>query len=271
MPTYDYALSVSSVAEMLQQNFTITGIARHFHVNRGTVYGVIRRSGVGDVSKFRISQKFNQDFFESVDSEEKAYWLGFLFADGCVFVKGSIFRVQINISSVDGNHLNKWHESIRSCHRVTRFGDAVRSVHHSKKMCDDLISLGCVPRKSLVLEFPTIDRGLVRHFIRGYFDGDGCISWHKNKNNHKGGMRLTFIGTESFLGSLQDILCREVRVRRKKLCSGDSRIYALHIGGYQESKRIATWMYDGASLSLERKKRKYDRLKKEMESSIGNI
>lgn len=55
-------------------------------------------------------------------------------------------------------------------------------------MANDLINLGCIPRKTLVLKFPnesTVPKQLIKHFIRGYMDGDGCISTYYKKRKER--------------------------------------------------------------------------------------
>ena len=70
---------------------------------------------------------------------------------------------------------------------------------------DSLIKQGCVPNKSLILTFPDINvvsEDLVRHFIRGYFDGDGCLSFNKNKYCTP---NISILGTKQFLEKLETI------------------------------------------------------------------
>ena len=63
-----------------------------------------------------------------------------------------------------------------------------------------LYSLGCVPNKSLILKFPDIklfkSKDLIRHFLRGYFDGDGCISWRDKEHKN---ICISILGTFEFL------------------------------------------------------------------------
>lgn len=252
-------LGLLDVSRLLCQNMTIMEVAKQLQIRRDVVYDILHQNGITDVRSYRISQKFNQNFFEKIDTEEKAYWLGFLFADGNVFIKRATHRVSINIQKQDVIHLSKWHKSIGSCQNITSCGDMVRSIHHSQKMCDDLIQLGCVPRKSLTLKFPDLDSSLVKHFVRGYFDGDGCIYWHHNKNQNKGGIRLSFVGTDIFLNHLQwEVLFTLGSAYKEIQPTGNNKIaFQLIIGGYQEAQKITSWMYNGANIFLDRKYQKY--------------
>lgn len=260
------SLCLLDISALLRQNMTISGIAKQLQTNRSAVYDILHQNGITDVRSYRISQKFNQNFFDRIDTEEKAYWLGFLFADGNVFIKNKTYRVSINIQKQDVGLLSKWHKSIGSCQNITFCGNMVRSIHHSQKMCEDLMKLGCGPRKSLVLKFPNLDSSLVKHFVRGYFDGDGCISWHHNKNQNKGGIRISFIGTDMFLNHLQSDVFFALGSKHKKIQPvGNSRgAFSLTIGGYQESREITSWMYSGANVFLDRKYQKYLDLDKRM-------
>ncbi len=252
-------LGLTHISELLCQNMTVSDVAKQLQIHRNVVYDILHQNGITDVRSYRINQKFNQKFFEKIDTEEKAYWLGFLFADGNVFIKKAIHRIAINIHKKDVEHISKWHRSIGSCQNITSCGDMVRSIHHSEKMCNDLITLGCVPCKSLVLRFPDLDSSLARHFVRGYFDGDGSIYWHKSKNKKNGGVRLSFVGTDMFLNHLQWEVFFTLGCAYKELQStGNNKLaFQLMIGGYQEAVKIADWMYADAHIFLDRKHQRY--------------
>ena len=105
-------------------------------------------------------------------------------------------------------------------------------MHTAKKIFKDLIKLGVTPRKSLTLKFPTfLNEDLMRHFIRGYFDGDGCI-WdgkrqkrivkdktvklgYREKTVHN--VKFTFTGNDSFISDLQKYLVNKIGINICKL------------------------------------------------------
>lgn len=119
----------------------------------------------------------NDDFFEVIDTEEKAYWLGFLFADGSI--RSSRNEVAIQLQRGDKRHLEKFRDALDSEYGIwdidhdgiLKTGTAITS----DKMVSDLISHGCVPNKTHKDTYPDIDGALELAMIRGWFDGDGCF------------------------------------------------------------------------------------------------
>ncbi len=229
------------IIDLIRQNKTVGEIANYYEVSRNTLYYHFRKW------KFDPQQcKFDHGFFEDINSELKAYWLGFIMADGCVV--DSCNKVVIKLSQKDADHLSRWHKDIDSCLNLCFFGNAVASSHYSDKMCSDLIKHGCTPRKSLTLQFPTLSSDLHHHFVRGYFDGDGCAGWHTNKRRNPH-LRLTFLGTSQFLLTLRRILSVRGNVRPSV-----SKAFTLSSNGNIQSKRIRDWMYQEANVFLPRKR-----------------
>lgn len=139
------------------------------------------------------------DYFSQIDSEEKAYWLGFLFADGCVreFSDG---RKSVNVSQKGADHPALFLKAIESPYtpklKKNKNGEWYDATIYSHTMFDDLFRLGCVPQKSNILLPPTINLGIyTRDFIRGYNDGDG--GFYRNQD------RLRMRGTYNFLMWIQ--------------------------------------------------------------------
>lgn len=233
-----------TLTEDIRNGKTITAIAEEYGVSRDIIYNRLKLDGL-DHQKL----KFDHDFFEIIDSEEKAYWLGFIMADGCVSLTQQP-KVIIALHKKDGHHLEKWHKALGSCRKINYWRNRVASTHYSAKMCQDLIQLGCTPRKSLSLKFPSLRKDLIRHFVRGYFDGDGCISIHnKDKKTHQ--MRFTIISTKEFLDTLQRILGTNNKYTQH------GRAYSLSVNGNKKSGVIFQWMYKNATVFLDRKKEVY--------------
>jgi hypothetical protein len=120
--------------------------------------------------------KNNIDIFQNIDTEEKAYWLGFLYADGCVHSQEN--KIELGLAEKDYEHLNKFRNFLQIKNKIA-YRDSTKSYRlsfRSKKSKQDLIALGYIPCKSLLLHFPNsqqVPDYLIKHFIRGYFDGDG--------------------------------------------------------------------------------------------------
>ena len=119
----------------------------------------------------------NDNYFECIDSADKAYFLGLLYSDGNVYLKRN--RVQLTLHNDDVEIMGKF--AIAMGYSGPFYNDRgkyTKMIICSKKMVQDLIKLGCGSKKSLTLTFPNsqqVPSSLLSHFLRGYFDGDGCV------------------------------------------------------------------------------------------------
>ncbi len=159
-------------------------------------YGVTRQSAATYLEQHNIkTAKGNHyryyyhdfNFFENIDSEEKAYWLGFMFADGYIVdyeKKYGEDKFGITLKGTDIKTLEDFKKSIKATNPITDVSSKGRNLKRiicsSQKTVNDLISHGCVKQKSLILKPPIgVPDELVHHFIRGFFDGDGSIFYNK--------------------------------------------------------------------------------------------
>ena len=141
-----------------------------------------------DRFKHSRKNKLNEQYFKEVINEEQAYWLGFIMADGCVTrrsPKSSYCRLDIVLKDSDASHLSKFKNALSTEQEIKirtvvdkRGFDTVRCELRvsSVELCSDLNRYGIVPQKTGKEIIPDIDKSLVRHFIRGYFDGDGSLT-----------------------------------------------------------------------------------------------
>lgn len=146
-----------------------------YGVAHRTITNIINRNG-RDRIKPNSKYSVKEDYFELIDSEEKAYWLGFLYADGFVQEKNKSLITGILLKDLD--HIEKFKNSIESngtIKKATTNGNWYLYIYN-KKFSQHLVDKGCVPNKTKKIEFPKINKSLVRHFIRGFFDGDGSIT-----------------------------------------------------------------------------------------------
>lgn len=162
-------------------------------------------------------KRVNEDFFK-VWTPEMAYVLGFMFADGSLIDSNKSSRTYyISLFNNDLNLLTNIKRVLESNHKIyvkparlvtykngkyiSNKGYALRI--GNKNMYHDLILLGLTHRKSNTMQLPDIKREYFNYFLRGYFDGDGCISWHLSNSRHYPSLRVLFTsGSVDFLDSL---------------------------------------------------------------------
>lgn len=144
-----------------------------------TVIRVLRSNHIPMVTRTRYKRDYT--FFDDINTEAKAYWLGAIYADGNISRTDKYGIAKATISSIDKEWLEMFKSDIAYegpllCEHHKKYDKDIWKLNFGdKEMARTLIQHGCVPAKSMIMEFPTLPEGLVHHFIRGYFDGDGCV------------------------------------------------------------------------------------------------
>lgn len=196
---------------------------------------------------------YNEKFFENIDNENKAYWLGFLYADGGINVGKRSKNLEITLGERDKDHLTKFIHDIQGNMPIREKTVKLKGKEYksyrvnicSSKLCEDLINLGCTPNKSLTLTFPQdIEPHLYPHFIRGYLDGDGTISTR---------CRISICGTYDFLYSLQQHLIKELDITKVKILSDKRAKHYQYERVGANALKILDYLYSNAEVYLDRK------------------
>jgi len=243
--------------------------------------------------------KVNLDFFKTW-SNEMAYVLGFLYADGDIVDASHSARTQyIKFASKDRSIIEKIKMIMEAEHaiccrppRETVFpdGKVYRSSESfylrigSRKMFADLKRIGLTPNKSKTVKLPKIlPDEYLRHFIRGYFDGDGCVCFRKMKGKIKKLIvkKLTVIftcGSRTFLEELDNALCRVVGFSRKNIYES-KRAYQSHYGT-ADSVELFKFLYQDVTQNVYLKRKfdvftryfqlRPDRVDKKVEAILNN-
>lgn len=201
----------------------------------------------------------NSDYFKKVDTEEKAYWLGFLLADGNVYGN----RVQIQLSAKDEEHLKKWHLAVGFMGKLypyVRRHDGkeyhyVASSISSKTMCEHLSLLGCFPRKSGKINWPSIPQELDWHLLRGYFDGDGSAVVRQRKTERPQ-IAFKVVANQSFLEYAREMLKCKATIRSAG--SQSDFVQQLVVEGNRQAKKAFDLIYRDATVWLTRKRQLVD-------------
>lgn len=244
-------------------------VAQILHCKQTTISGVLRRNGV----KTRIGKKIiytdiNSSFFKEINSEASAYFLGLLYADGNVQTKNNAYSVTIKLKSNDQYIIEKFRDimSPSSPIKITRDKRSLNTYSYfrinQKEICDQLIALGCVPNKSLILTFPTqIPTNMIRHFLRGYSDGDGTIYKNKLQKTKTSKPYINtiwkIVSTKQFCKQTAKILKEELEINCSQsltLPKTNNQITTtLLVGGNVQVGKVLDWLYRDATIYLLRK------------------
>jgi hypothetical protein len=255
------------IAELYYKNtMTIAEMTLSLGLTARTIPQVLKEAGINT----RITNRYtlNENYFSEIDTEEKAYLLGMLYADGFVGDEKHN-NIVLSLKKSDRHLLERFAElieftgEIRDSKTKNGYGEGFQCILNfsSPKMAGDLRDIGVYPGKSLTMtELPNIDESLLRHFVRGYFDGDGGISsttYVETDRRSSGRVRVydrtnfsfTLIGTEPFLSKIQSILPAETffydskTEEMKYLCTrSESSICEIY-----------KYLYDESSIFLHRK------------------
>jgi hypothetical protein len=195
--------------------------------------------------------EFDETFFENIDTPEKAYWLGMLYADGNIYKN----QMTIKLHKNDVEHLYKLKHCISSKHPIHEGEHTYNFIIGSKKLTQQLKNQGLVYNKSLIVEYPYLMlHELHRHFIRGVFDGDGCI--HITKKGNK--IWSIFSGSEIFMDGIVSILQMSgfnVKKHKQKMKKGTG--YIVRICNRAGIEKMKNYLYDDSISYLQRKLDKF--------------
>lgn len=198
--------------------------------------------------------QLNESAFDNLGNETAAYFLGFIYAEGSIH-KETLYMA---LSTVDLSHLEKlksflsYEAPIQLYQTKTPTGkmvDVCRLCVHSQKLSRKLLMLGIVKKRSwfnqLLLE--QLPEEMYRHFIRGLVDGDGSLDRSKRNN-----ARLRIYEQEDILIWIAETFNKELGIplRFPKQRTG---IMALEYGGGAQARKAITWLYQDATVFLERK------------------
>lgn len=253
----------------VNQNKTTKEISQKLNIGIWSITNQLIKRNIKRRSPSAFNRKYylNEDYFKIIDTEEKAYFLGFLYADGAIYAnnKNNRHYFHLTLHSSDLEILEVFKKSIPTNVPLRYYSKRNHTslMISSEKMTKDLINLGCMPCKSFKIRFPTVEQvpdNFVRHFIRGYFDGDGCISFSEKHRR----IEMRIMSNINFCYALERYLSKNCNI--DKFYS--QPIFESKNGGefytnvaFGKSEYIINFyklIYNNATVFLNRKKKIFD-------------
>lgn len=286
-------LTEEQILELIElydvQHVGLCNLSKQFHTGQDRIKTILQEHNIHvrthRESKFQYP--FNENYFDLIDTPDKAYFLGFMYADGCIVKNHNKGRGNdlLNITLAETEPLEKINRYIKCNKPITSFTNSgyrenaqkYRLTFPSDHLVQSLEKWGCTERKTFTITFPEfLSPNLIHHFIRGYFDGDGSVFNTKIKGNdgkEYGGLGITICGTEAFLTGLikaanlpENILYKDYR--RETDC------WEIKMRSNIRCLDFYHYLYkDARDLYLSRKKEKFENFIKERgsETIIDNL
>lgn len=236
----------SEILEKLSRTNSDEDIAKMFKVHRRTIGFHRKKYNIPSTCPLKGNRLYpiDHNFFNIIDSEEKAYALGFIASDGYIDTKGKV--LSIAIQQRDKYILERIRTMLGSTAPIllkksSQLGKGDLQVIYlcSKIMVKDLSTFGITPAKSKYVSYPKIEPIFDRHYIRGIIDGDGNI----NSRN------FSITSNSKMLDGINEAIFKHTGHKLSSTpCNGYPRLI-----GYKRNKKVLNWIYENSSIHLTRK------------------
>lgn len=226
----------------------------------------VGHDAIANASKLRA---FNQLYFDEIDTEAKAYWLGFILADGCILWNNQTgnYALQVVLQAADADHLTILERDLgglrdpkRELYSLPLYHayESAKLTWYSKHLTQRLIDLGIQPRKSGNEGLPIVPAEFTRHLWRGVFDGDGCLVTQIKGPNLVPEYRFSLAGSRLMLEAFQAWAQANTGVRSQKIVNaknsrGVADVCVFYMNGNRQIASLMTEMYRDSTRRLERK------------------
>lgn len=209
----------------------------------------------------RRKYALNEAYFDHVSTQEQAYWLGFLVADGGIVRSGTkTYSLRVELAEHDRTHVRAFLDAL-GCNKPVRIRQSGASSYKastfvgvsidSRYLVEALGRLGVTPRKSATAKPWDGPPHLMPHYWRGLFDGDGSIGYVRST----GSWTLSICGSEACVRAFATWASAVCGSRAKPRHSPKTETcWYWTLCGTPIVKLLAEALYAGATVALPRKR-----------------
>ena len=250
-------LPETEIITLYNEGESLRDLAKKYNVDKGLIKRRLLKHNIvlRTLSEANRIYSLDESIFHKIDSHEKAYWLGFIAADGNVCNNA----LKIGLSSKDTEHLKKFKAFLKSDHPIHIYHPKVKGKVYescefsvrSDRIVADLLKLNITANKSKTLIPAALKSKYLSSYILGIIDGDGCFYLDK-----KGQMHLSIVGSLPIIQFIMDTLVKECDITATKITehkSGDG-VYLSYFGGNNKIKSIVDFLYQNTEVWLDRKR-----------------
>ena len=267
---------ISTIHNMYISGCTSADIGNMYGISEDSVRAWFKKYGfeIKNNSLAHRHYSINENYFDNIDTPNKAYVLGLLYADGNNMVETN--EIRLALQECDKDILDRIKNEIEYTgplrfvdynSKSDNFKNQYVLSFTNKHISETLNKIGVWKNKSLILEWPSwLDETLYSHFVRGYFDGDGCLYLGKNNKTQE----MSIIGTKMFLYPLKEIIKQTLDIDLYVKCTEPKYkevTKIVRISSKYGVKTFLDWIYRDADLMLKRKYNKYQHFLNNIDNS----
>lgn len=231
-----YVIPEQEVITRYKNGESCQAIADSFKVTFHTISNILEKNNIARDNRYK-NINLNEDYFEKIDSNDKAYFLGFMLTDGNISLKENIIR--LSLSFKDEEILNVFKEKTGNANKICIRKDEKHNERifqlRSKKWKNDLAKYGVVPQKTFISEMPILSEDMMPHLIRGMIDGDGWISFSSHQ--------IGFCGNEKTVIQLKEYLVKTLNVYDVSVIHASENLWQITWASKTDIKKIGSYIY----------------------------
>lgn len=225
-------------------------IEKQLGLKKGVASYLLRKNNISLRHRGPKSKIGKEDFFDNIDTEDKAYFLGWIIADGNVSINKGQYSLKLHIALKDMELIDKFLKAIDS-QNTTKIKEGINPSYYvsltSVHLVKRLIELGVKPKKSGFEVFPNnIPKPLIHHLVRGIFDGDGITDIKRKRSG--------FVGSRDIVRTILQLLDEDLTI----FCNSKNKNIFYFLGGKKFSRNLYDYLYNDASVWLERKRHRLE-------------
>lgn len=258
--------------EILEYNYNIYGnmqkVSTILNVSVDTISKYMKKYNISYSPHYKGIYTCNERFFLD-DNEQSFYWAGFVAADGSLQKRKSSKILKLCLAQKDNNHLEKFKLSLNSNHPIKHYPIKPNKLIKTNNICveiqivnnlifDSLNKFNIVPNKTKIYDMPDwiLNHQLIHHYMRGYFDGDGCISHCGLSLGKTLQGNFSILGTLNFIRNYKSLLIKNIQLSDVKI-NNRNNIYEIKYAGNNNIRKLYYFLYKDATIFLDRKHNKF--------------
>lgn len=258
--TFDF---LKSCSDYMKEGHNLKETSLKFNINYGTLKINLTKYGLRTPNrKIKDFNKKSIDYFDIIDSHDKAYFLGLIMSDGFIYKNAYSYTLGLTLQLQDEYIVESFKNAIQNSAKLHHYKNSVScKIQCTKADVDQLNKLNVyIGKSNLDYKIPDIKDEFFNSFVRGYFDGDGCITIKKTGYSIVSICCNSFVFLESLKAKLlsldlfSNITIKEEKGKRKQ------PLYILYFYRLRDQKKFGEYIYENSDLKLIRKYEKFKQI-----------